>query len=726
MSEHHHEHHHGHCECGHHHDHDHEVIHIAHHLPQKVFILEHLGCANCAAKMERKINELEEVEIASITFATKKLCVVSKEEHGLLQKLQQICASIEPEVVVKEYDEKKVIKKSITKEQKREMIELGISFLLLVVSICLKEITAWPSMAGFIVAYLLLGSRILKKAFVHVGKGHLFDENFLMAIATIAAFVIGEYVEAVGVMLFFRIGELFENFAVERSRSQVMDAVDMRPEMVTIIHDHGNHEIAAKDAKVGDTLLVRVGERIPLDGTIIEGESRIDTSSITGEVVPQKVGAGNLVLSGCVNLIGVLKIQVTNTLEESMVTKILRSVEKAAEGKPKTERFITRFARFYTPVVVVLAMMTAVIPSIITGDWGKWIYTAVTFLVISCPCALVLSIPLSFFSGIGHASRKGILLKGGIALERLANVKVLLLDKTGTITDGRFEVQAHEAVSNKYSKDEILRMAASSEKYSTHPIGVSIVKAAKDKKIEIEEPNQIEEVAGKGVCATSKNGVIRCGSREFLEENGIKIDATLASQYGTQVYVAFNQEFVGYLVIADHIKGDAQTVIHKLQKDGIHIAMLTGDHTEAANTVAKAVGIQQVYAQMLPDDKLRIVQEMQRQKGVTMFVGDGINDAPVLTGADVGAAMGSGADAAMEAADVVFMNSSLTAILEAMDIARITNRIAIQNIVFALGMKVIVMGLGLFGYANMWMAVFADTGVAMLCVLNSIRILRRK
>lgn len=610
-------------------------------------------------------------------------------------------------------------------EQKKEILLIVISAILFIVAIFTQDMARVPSIIISIIAYLLLGGRILKSAVKNVTKGHFLDENFLMSIATIAAFAIGDFAEAVGVMLFFRVGELFEDIAVRKSRKQIMKAVDMRPETVLLVHDHGESMIAAEEARVGDILLVRAGDRIPLDAVVVEGESRIDTAPVTGESVPVKVQPGDAVVSGCLNTSGLLKIRVTHTLEHSMVTRILHSVEQAADSKPKVDRFITRFAKVYTPIVVLTAVATAILPSLFTGEWSKWIYTAITFLVISCPCALVLSVPLAFFSGIGVGSKKNILFKGGLAIETLQRVKAVVMDKTGTITKGVFEVQTCVTIGD-FNEKEVLCMAAECELQSTHPIANSIVKRAKEEGLHLQQPESVEEVAGKGIRAITDRGEILCGNKALLESYGVEIPQQETDNYGTEVFVACNSELAGYIVIADALKGDSKSAIESLRKRGIKTIMLTGDAWISAEKVAKEAGIEEVHAKLLPEDKLNHLKELRNKYGVVMFVGDGINDAPVLAGADVGAAMGSGADAAIEAADVVFMTSSMQAIPETLEIAKITNRIAMQNIVFALGVKALVVIMGFLGLANMWMAVFADTGVAMLCVLNAIRILRRK
>ena len=577
-----------------------------------------------------------------------------------------------------------------------------------------------------IIGYLILGKDVLITAAKNIGKGHVFDENFLMGVATIAAIVIGDYKEAVGVMLFYRVGELFEDIAVARSRSQIMEAVDLRPEVVNLVEQDGTiREIPAEEAKVGDVLLVRAGDRIPLEGVVLEGESRLDTSPVTGEPVPVAVVPGSSVTSGCVNLSGVLKMRAEKVLEDSMVTRILNSVENAAASKPKIDRFITRFSKVYTPVVVALAVATAIIPSILTGDWNYWIYTAITFLVISCPCALVLSVPLAFFSGIGAGSKKGILFKGGAAIEALQNVKAVVMDKTGTITKGNFVVQ--EIVpAGSYSQDELLKAAASCEEASSHPIAVSIMAAANERRLSVEHAKQIKEISGNGILAELSEGTVLCGNRRLLEQNQVDLSAYQPKAYGTEVLLAVDGVYAGYLVISDTVKEDASQAVAAMKQQNIRTVMLTGDAKENAQAVAEKIGIDEVHAKLLPQDKVTELQKIRQKQGSVMFVGDGINDAPVLAGADVGAAMGSGADAAIEAADVVFMTSSMEAIPQSLKIARATGRIAKQNVAFALVIKALVMVFGLLGLANMWMAVFADTGVAVICILNAIRILYKK
>ncbi len=729
----HHAHHHEHgegCCCGHEHhheEHEHHHRHVADHIPRKVYIIENIDCANCAAKMEKKINELPGVEDATITFATKQLRLAAKNPDALLPKIREICTSIESQVVIKEQKERKRETHTEENHGKRDLFAIIFGAVLFAAG----EIMEQTGMGGsltlpvYIIAYVILGGEIVLTAAKNLLKGHVFDENFLMSIATLGAFVIHEYPEAVGVMLFYRIGEYFEHRAVERSRSQIMGAVDMRPETVNRIQGENIVEIPAEEAKEGDILLVRPGDRIPLDGVIIDGESRLDTSPVTGEPVPVSIKAGSHILSGCVNLSGQLKLQVEKTLSESMVTRILDSVENAAASKPKIDRFITRFARVYTPFVVAAALVTAIVPSLFTGDWEHWVYTALTFLVISCPCALVLSVPLAFFSGIGAGSKKGILFKGGVSLEQLADIKAVVMDKTGTVTEGNFVVQ-NVVPAAQWSEEEILEIAAECEQISTHPIAISIVQAAREKEISLTKPQRLEEIAGHGIKAVTEKGTILVGNRKLMEKEGISLSSYEKQSFGSEVLVSINGTFAGHLVISDTVKKDAKSSVAKINRFGAASVMLTGDSLEEAEAVAKETGIQEVHARLLPEDKVTELQNVRKKYESVMFVGDGINDAPVLAGADVGAAMGSGADAAIEAADVVFMNSSMESIPEAMEIAKATKKIAWQNVVFALIIKALVMILGLAGFASMWMAVFADSGVAMLCVLNSIRILYKK
>lgn len=987
-------------------------------LQQKTYILQNLGCANCAAKMERKIQALPDVESASIIFATKQLRVEAPDPAALEDEMSSICQSIEGGVYLVEKGKLENSSGGVSEghsmtmpsdvsgntsveaansdkatkgfwgEHKKDILTLTIGAVLFAGGVILKHTMpddAWFTGGGmiymlnaivFIAAYILLGYQVLLTAARNIGHGQVFDENFLMSIATIAAFCIGDFAEGVGVMLFYRVGELFEDIAVEKSRSQIMDAVDMRPETVMLVvageddccenkHEHNHHyddccedghehhhehhhddccehehahkhehhhnecrehshehessehihshsvhcdcgcedehhehlhrhdeccddehehehhhndccgddykhqhddccehnhqhhhdelcehshehessehshshsvhcdcgceddhhehlhrhdecgedghehehhhddccghnhnhtqstvrTIPAGDAKPGDILLVRPGDRIPLDGIVTEGESRIDTSPVTGEPVPVSVYPGSEVTSGCLNEQGVLKIRVTKPLTESMVTRILDSVENAAAGKPKIDKFITKFARIYTPIVVALAVLTAVVPSLITGNWALWIKTAITFLVISCPCALVISVPLAFFAGIGAASKLGILFKGGLAIESLKNVKAIVMDKTGTITKGVFEVDSISTFDD-FDEADLLSIAAACEANSSHPIAVSII--AKSKQLTTEDsqsinahnavealekdeccessvldasseslhsahsknehkaaalreeksrlsisPAALQEISGMGIKAeltiigelyssTGMTCTALCGNRKLMTKFDIALPE-LPEASGTEILVALDGIFIGRIIISDKLKEDSVSAISHLKSMGLTPAMLTGDNMQSASAIATVSGITTVRASLLPEDKVSVLKELRGELGAVMFVGDGINDAPVLAGADVGAAMGAGADAAIEAADVVFMNSSLTAIPQSVNIARYTGRIAMQNIVLALAIKLLVIILGLIGLANIWAAVFADTGVAMLCILNSLRVMWKK
>lgn len=732
------------CSCGHSHSHEEHGPESAKAAPipdtkaeKRTYILENLGCANCAAKMEKRIGELPGVEYAGITFTTKQLRIAASHQEELLPRIREICASIESEVTVipmPKREKKDAEHAHGNKEGRKDLICIAAGIIFFILGFVFEKNYTLVSNIMFVLAYIALGTEIVWTAVKNIFKGNIFDENFLMSIATIGAFAIGQFEEAVGVMLFYRIGEWFEHRAVSKSRSQIMDALDLRPENVNLVKDGNITVIPAEDAVAGDILLVRPGDRIPLDGTVTEGESRIDTSPVTGEPVPVRVLPGSQVISGCLNTSGVLKLRADKVLEESMVSRILDSVENAAASKPQIDRFITKFARVYTPIVVLLALGTAILPSLITGDWNHWIYTALTFLVISCPCALVLSVPLAFFSGIGAGSKQGILFKGGASIEALKNIKAVVMDKTGTITKGNFVLQealpssGYTAMfsSEKEARDSLLSLAAACESASTHPIATSILEAVSARGLSAETPSAIEEISGCGIRARLLQGTVLCGNQKLMSKNHVRIQDSENTGYGTEVFLALDGTYIGRLVIADTLKEDAAPAIHALNRQNIVTAMLTGDAYESAAAVAAQTGIIEVHAKLLPQDKLEELKKIRENHGAVMFVGDGINDAPVLAGADVGAAMGSGADAAIEAADVVFMTSSMTAVPESIRIAKTTGNIAIQNVVFALVIKVLVMILGLAGFASMWFAVFADSGVAMLCVLNSIRILYRR
>lgn len=708
---------------------------------EETLLLKNLNCPNCAAKIEDRIRKMDVVETANFTLATNQLKLTGswEDREALKRDIQDICDAIEEGVTVADYERKSKAAVDDDRENNQDndsvtiaVIVVGLLFMIydaltsFVPSIGLPESIETPI---YYVAYVLLAFPVLRTAARNILKGEIFDENFLMSIATLGAIAIDALPEAVGVILFYRIGEFFEEKATDRSRTEIMNAVDMRPQEVRVVDTCGGGEIVVmspEKVEVGWTIEVRPGDLIPLDGTILEGETRVNTAPVTGEPVPVRAEPGTQLMSGCINETGRITMRVDKVLEESMVTKILDAVENAAASKPKIDKFITRFARVYTPIVVALALAVAIIPSLITGEWHRWIYTALTFLVISCPCALVLSVPLAFFSGIGNASKHGILLKGGRVIEALANVKAVALDKTGTITSGEFKVHNVETVGSHVSSGQLLSMAAAIEAVSTHPIATSIVSEAKDQGLTVEPSDFVQELAGEGMVGMADGQQVLVGNRRLMERYDVQGYPTEPAEYGTEVLVAEGNTYLGRIIIADEARPDSAEAIADLNRQDIKTVMLTGDAEASANYIAKETGVSAVRAQLLPQDKLSVVQDIRSEYGPTMFVGDGINDAPVLAGADVGGAMGSGADAAIEAADVVFMRPSLTAIAHILDLSKSTLRVAWQNVVFAIAVKILIMLLGILGYASMWWAVFGDTGVSILCILNSVRILSRK
>ena len=708
---------------------------------EETLLLKNLNCPNCGAKIEDRIRKMDVVETANFTLATHQLKLTGswEDREALKRDIQDICDAIEEGVTVADYERKSKAAVDDGRENNQDndsvtiaVIVVGLLFMIydaltsFVPSIGLPESIETPI---YYVAYVLLAFPVLRTAARNILKGEIFDENFLMSIATLGAIAIDALPEAVGVILFYRIGEFFEEKATDRSRTEIMNAVDMRPQEVRVVDTCGGGEIVVmspEKVEVGWTIEVRPGDLIPLDGTILEGETRVNTAPVTGEPVPVRAEPGTQLMSGCINETGRITMRVDKVLEESMVTKILDAVENAAASKPKIDKFITRFARVYTPIVVALALAVAIIPSLITGEWHRWIYTALTFLVISCPCALVLSVPLAFFSGIGNASKHGILLKGGRVIEALANVKAVALDKTGTITSGEFKVHSVETVGSHVSSSQLLSMAAAIEAVSTHPIATSIVSEAKDQGLTVEPSDFVQELAGEGMVGMADGQQVLVGNRRLMERYAVQGYPTEPAEYGTEVLVAEGNTYLGRIIIADEARPDSAEAIADLNRQDIKTVMLTGDAEASANYIAKETGVSAVRAQLLPQDKLSVVQDIRSEYGPTMFVGDGINDAPVLAGADVGGAMGSGADAAIEAADVVFMRPSLTAIAHILDLSKSTLRVAWQNVVFAIAVKILIMLLGILGYASMWWAVFGDTGVSILCILNSVRILSRK
>ena len=608
---------------------------------------------------------------------------------------------------------------------KKNLIQIIISAILFVIGLLVPFSNGWITKGIYIGAYLIVGLEIIIKAIKNIFKGEVFDEHFLMAVATIGAFAIGEFPEAVAVMLFYQIGELFQDYAVDKSKESITNLMDIRPDVAVVKRNGKLETLKPETVKIGEEIVVKPGEKIPLDGTIIDGCSMLDTSALTGESVPRSAKIGEKVLSGCINQSGVLTIKVEKEFGESTVSKILDLVENASNKKSKSENFITKFAKIYTPTVVGIAILLAIIPPFLLkwGSFSEWLERALTFLVVSCPCALVISIPLGFFGGIGGASRKGVLIKGSNYLELLSKTDIFVFDKTGTLTEGVFEVQKINPVD--ISEEELLKIAAYAESYSNHPISASIKKAYK-KEINQEIIEKTEEISGKGIISQIENKTVVIGNNKIMQEKGIEYKE--CNDIGTILYVAINNKFEGSIVIADKIKEDAKQTIQGLKRNNVSkTVMLTGDKKEIAEKVAKQIEIDEVYTDLLPDQKVEKVEELMKQKtekGKLAFVGDGINDAPVLAISDIGIAMGGlGSDAAIEAADIVIMNDKPSKILEAIKISNKTMRIVKQNIIFAISVKILVLILGACGIATMWEAVFADVGVSFIAILNSLRAL---
>jgi len=612
---------------------------------------------------------------------------------------------------------------------KKRGIKIIISAILFVLALVITFSNEWINNGLFIISYLVVGFEILKKAVRNIFRGKVFDENFLMAVATIGAFAIGEFPEAVAVMLFYQVGELFQSYAVDKSRKSIASLMDIRPDYANIEKDGKIEKVDPDEVKIGDIIIVKTGEKIPLDGVVVEGRSSLDTMALTGESVPRVVKTEDEVLSGCINKDGLLKIRVTKEFGESTVSRILDLVENASSKKSKSENFITKFAKYYTPTVVIIAVLLAFIPPIILKDFSTfsvWLYRALSFLVVSCPCALVISIPLSFFGGIGGASKMGILIKGSNYLEALANTETVVFDKTGTLTEGIFEVQ--DIYAEGIEKDELLRIVAHAENYSNHPIAKS-VKKAYNKEIDEKIIKNPQELSGKGIWAKIDEKDILVGNEKLMLEE--KIDFKKCDEVGTILYVAIDKKYVGYVLIADKIKQDSPKTIRELKAMNIkETVMLTGDKKEVGEYVAKKLNMDKVYTELLPDGKVEKVEELLKQKsekGKLVFVGDGINDAPVLTISDIGVAMGGlGSDAAIEAADIVIMTDETSKISKAINLSKKTMRIVRENIIFAIFVKIAVLVLTAFGASTMWEAVFADVGVSVIAIINALRMLNIK
>ena len=611
---------------------------------------------------------------------------------------------------------------------KKKGIKIIVALILFLAAIMINFNNQWINNTIYIVAYVIVGFEIVKKAIRNITRGKVFDENFLMTVATIGAFGIGEFPEAVAVMLFYQVGELFQSYAVDKSRKSISSLMDIRPDFANVERNSKIQKVDPEDVKIGEIIVVKPGEKIPLDGCVIEGDSSLDTKALTGESLPREISEGEEVLSGSINLNAVIKIKVTKEYGESTVSKILDLVENASNKKSKSENFITKFAEYYTPIVVAIAVILAVIPPLIIKDatFSDWLYRALSFLVVSCPCALVISIPLSFFGGIGGASKMGILIKGGNYLEAISNTEIVVFDKTGTLTEGVFEVQKVEAIG--INAEELLKLTAYAENYSNHPISLS-VKKAYNREIDEKEIIETKELSGMGVLAKIGNKNVLVGNEKLMKEN--QIDFTKCDDIGTILYVAIDGKYAGYILISDKIKEDSIKAIKSLKKNGIkQTIMLTGDRKNVGENVARELGLDKVYTELLPDGKVQKVEDLLKEKsekGKLAFVGDGINDAPVLALADIGIAMGGlGSDAAIEAADVVLMTDEPSKIVDAIHLSKKTMRIVKENIIFAISIKILVLILSAVGLSTMWEAVFADVGVSIIAILNALRMLRVK
>lgn len=771
------EHHHGeHCDCGH----DHEEHHHEEHcgcdhdsmaqqvaktgVEKRIYQIQGLDCANCAANLERHLKEIKSFDEVVIDFMAQKLILTAQDTESLQQGLmeaEQIIAKVEPGVTIAEKTKKKTdhydvkvqgphgehcdcghdhaehndvdaqeqsvhqAASSFTTEMKQQLAKIAAAAVLFLLA-RLVPLSELMQFVLYLLAYVIVGGEIVLRAAKNIARGQVFDENFLMSVATIGAFAVGEYPEGVMVMLLYQLGELFQDYAVHRSRCSIADLMDIKPEIAHVKQGGSFVTVTPEDVAVGNIIQIRPGEKVPLDGVVLEGTSTLNTVALTGEAAPREVAPGQQILSGCINTSGMLLVRVEKEYEDSTVAKILDLVENASSKKAETENFITRFARYYTPAVVGIAAMLAVIPPLVLQQpFSGWIYRALVFLVISCPCALVISIPLTFFGGLGACSSHGILVKGSNYLEALAQLETAVFDKTGTLTKGEFSVT--EVHPQGCTEEQLLYYAACAESISNHPIAQALQKA-NPQSITANALQHAEEIAGHGICAEVDGHKVLAGNYRLMERE--RILCQRAEETGTIVYVALDGAFIGWIVIADEIKPDALQMVTRLKELGVkEIVMLTGDNEKTAERVATQLGITKVFSQLLPGDKVTCMEALLQQKsdkGTISFTGDGLNDAPVLARADVGIAMGGlGSDAAIEAADVVIMDDQPARLADAIVLARQTRRIVQQNIVFILLVKAIVLLLGAIGLATMWMAVFADVGVAVLAILNAVRIIRQ-
>ena len=689
-----------------------------------VLYMKGLDCPNCAEKIRAASEKIPFVKEANMNFMAKKLSlVVAKEsEEAVLKEVQRITASLEPDVEVSLL-ENAVFESSHEEDEdegdtKLSIIKIAVSAVIFAVGMFFhdKDISLWI----FLAAYFIAGLDVLITAGKNIIKFRPFDECFLMAIATLGAFFIKEYPEGAAVMILYQTGELFQSLAVRRSRKSISALMDIRPDSASVKRDGQVLEVPAETVEKGEIIVVKAGEKIPLDGVIVSGTTTIDTSALTGESVPRDASKGSEVIGGCVNLSGVIEVETTKKFGESTASKILELVENASAKKARSEQFITRFARWYTPCVVIAAVLLAVVPTIIKGYDQQNVYNALSFLVVSCPCALVISVPLSFFGGIGGASARGMLIKGGVTMEQLAECKTVVFDKTGTLTDGTFDIARVIPVDR--SEEQLLALAAMAEQGSNHPAAAAVMRGFAARSLGTAENAEISEIAGRGVKAENGEHTVLAGNRKLMEESGVK-DVPEVESAGTLIYIAENGKYAGVIEISDRIKDDAVKAIESLKKDGIKTVMLTGDRREAADITAKKLGLDEWRSELLPDGKVEAMEEvMEKSSGKTIFVGDGINDAPVLMRADAGVAMGGiGSDAAIEAADAVLMTDEPSKLIDMIKISRKTKGIVIQNIVFSLGVKAVVLVLAALSITTMWAAVFADVGVCLIAVFNALR-----
>ena len=688
---------------------------------KKTFEIKNLDCAVCAGKVADAINKLPEIDNAQIDFLTKKLSVESTTENWekLMHKVIKTCHKIEPdcEIVMEESAHHHCHHNDLNK-----FFFIRIAITVVLGAFCFIVDNETLKLIVALAAYFVIGYDVLWRAVRNIFRGQVFDENFLMAIATVGALFIGEYPEAIAVMLFYQVGEAFQEAAVDKSRKSIADLMNIRPDKANVCRDGQIVTVNPEDVAVGEEIVIRPGEKIPLDGVIISGKSSVNTAALTGESLPVDVEEGGEVIGGCVNISGLLKVRTTKLFSESSVARILDLVEKSAANKAKSEKFITRFARYYTPFVVLAAVCLAVLPSLLFGNWQEWLHRALVFLIISCPCALVISVPLSFFGGIGGASKKGILVKGAEYLEKLSQCKTVVFDKTGTLTKGQFVIS--HIKSKDLPEDELLEIAAAAQWFSNHPISQSI-KNKYGKMIDEKRISKSQELAGHGVHAVIDGKDVYAGNKRLMAQIGVICDDV--SHVGTEVHLAIDGKYAGYILISDEVRDEAAFAVNTLKRMGIKkTVMLTGDRREAGEAVAELLKIDEAFTQLLPEHKVECIERLEAEgDGPLMFVGDGINDAPVLARADVAVAMGGlGSDAAIEAADIVLMEDKLSRLATAVKIARKTMVIVRENIVLALGIKMLILILGAFGFAGMWLAVFADVGVSVIAILNAMRTLR--